>query len=106
MLYLNTKNYLNKFDSKAQKCIMLGYSERSRGYKVYNTETHIVEESISVRFNDKLDSQKSKQNEFLADIEVEFTSTEDKASNVLNRDAPTTSERNSTSNLAPSVDQL
>ena len=23
---LNTKNYLNKFDSKAQKCIMLGYS--------------------------------------------------------------------------------
>ena len=57
---LNTKNYLNKFDSKAQKCIMLGYSGRSRGYKVYNTETQIVEESISVRFDDKLDSQKSK----------------------------------------------
>ena len=54
---------------------MIGYSERSRGYIVYNTETQIVEESISVRFDDKLDSQKSKQNEFLADIEVEFTGT-------------------------------
>ena len=53
---LNTKNYLNKFDSKAQKCIMLGYSERSRGYRVYNTETQIMEESISVHFDDKLDS--------------------------------------------------
>lgn len=29
---LNTKDNLNKFVSKAQKCIMLGYSERSRGY--------------------------------------------------------------------------
>ena len=48
---LNTKDHLNKFDSKAQKCITLGYSERSRGYKVYNTETQIVEESISVRFD-------------------------------------------------------
>ena len=60
---LNTKNYLNKFDSKAQKCIMLGYYEHSRGYRVYNTETQIVEESISVRFDDKLDSEKSKQND-------------------------------------------
>ena len=40
---LNTKDYLNKFDSKAQKCLMLGYSERSKGYRVYNTETRIVE---------------------------------------------------------------
>ena len=33
---LNTKNHLTKFDSKAQKCIMLGYYERSRSYRVYN----------------------------------------------------------------------
>ena len=85
---------------------MLGYSERSRGYRVYNTESQIVEESISVRFDDKLNSQKSKQDEFFANIEVEFTGTEDKASDVLNRDAPTTSERNATSNPTPFVDQL
>ena len=77
---LNTKNYLNKFDSKAQKCIMLGYSERSRGYRVYNTETQIVEESISVRFDDKLDSEKSKQNEVFAGIEIEFAGSEDNSS--------------------------
>ena len=35
---LSTKDHLNKFESKAQKCIMLGYSERSRDYRVYNTE--------------------------------------------------------------------
>lgn len=43
---LNTKENLNKFDYKAQKCIMLGYFERFKGYKVYNTETQIIEESI------------------------------------------------------------
>ena len=36
---LNTKEHLNKFDSKAHKCIMLGYSECSRGHIVYNTNT-------------------------------------------------------------------
>lgn len=36
---LNTKDNLNKFYSKAQKCIKLGYSEHSKGYRVYNTET-------------------------------------------------------------------
>ena len=51
---LNTKDYLNKFYSKAQKFLMLGYSERSKGYRVNNTETRIVEESINVRFDDKL----------------------------------------------------
>lgn len=29
---LNIKDNLNKFDYKAQKCIMLGYSERTKGY--------------------------------------------------------------------------
>ena len=70
---------------------MLGYYERSRGYKVYNTETQIVEESISVRFNDKLDPQKSKQNESFADIKVEFTCVEGNSLEVSNKDALTTS---------------
>ena len=57
---LNTNENLNKFDAKAQSCITLGCYERSKGYKVYNTETHSLEESIHVRFDDKLDSEKSK----------------------------------------------
>jgi hypothetical protein len=36
---LNTKENLGKFDSKAQKCLLLRYSERSKGYTMFNTET-------------------------------------------------------------------
>jgi len=36
---LNNKVYLKKFDAKAQKGISLGYSERLKAYRVYNSET-------------------------------------------------------------------
>ena len=39
-----------------------------------------MEESISVKFDDKLGSQKSKQGEYFADIEVQITGTEDRSS--------------------------
>src|SRR3954471_12844992 len=67
---LNSRYHLGKFDSKAQKCFLLGYSERSKGYRVYNTETLIVEESINIKFDDKLGLEKPKQFENFADIEV------------------------------------
>src|ERR1044072_7930185 len=38
---LNSKDKLSKLDSKAQTCIFLGYSERPKGYRVYNKETQI-----------------------------------------------------------------
>jgi hypothetical protein len=50
---LNNKVYLTKFDAKAQKCIFLGYSKRSKAYIVYNSKTKIVEESIQIRFDEK-----------------------------------------------------
>ena len=56
---------------------MLGYSEFSKGYRVYNIKNRIVEESINVRFNDKLGSQKAKQGKIFANIEVQFIGTED-----------------------------
>jgi len=50
---LNNKVYLQKFDAKAQKGIFLGYSERSKAYRLYNSETLCVEESMHVKFDDK-----------------------------------------------------
>src|ERR1044072_2155472 len=75
---LNTKDKLCKFDSKAQKCVLLGYSERSKGYRIYNKESQIVEESIHVRFDDKLDSDKSKLVDKFADLEITFPETGEK----------------------------
>src|SRR4051812_23563313 len=67
---LSTEDHLNKFDSKAQKCFLLGYSEHSKGYRVYNTKTLIVEESINIIFDDKLRIEKPKKNENFADIYI------------------------------------
>ena len=61
---------------------MLGYSKFSKGYGVYNTETHIVEESIHVKFDDKLDFEKSKLVEKFIDLEITYSSSEGKNSKV------------------------
>jgi len=50
---LNNKVYLKFFDAKAQRGIFLGYSERSKTYKVYNSKTQCVEESMHINFDDK-----------------------------------------------------
>lgn len=50
---LNNKAYLNRYNVKAQKGVFLGYSERSKAYKLYNFETKMVEESIHIKFDDK-----------------------------------------------------
>jgi len=50
---LNNKVYLKKFDAKALKGIFLGYFERSKAYRLYNSETLCVEESMHVKFDDK-----------------------------------------------------
>jgi hypothetical protein len=87
---LNTKEYMNKFHSKAQKCIMLGYSERSKGYKVCNTETQIIEESIHVRFDDKLNLEQSKQVDQFVDLEISYTRSEDQDAEATNSNSPQT----------------
>ena len=50
---LNNKFYLKKFDAKAQRGIFLGYSKRSKAYRLYNLETLCVKESMHVIFDDK-----------------------------------------------------
>jgi len=50
---LNNKVYLKKFDANAQRGIFLGYSERSMTYRVYNSETICVKESMHIKFDNK-----------------------------------------------------
>ena len=42
----------NKLDDKAEKCIFVGYSERSKAYKLYNPETNKIVVSKDVKFDE------------------------------------------------------
>jgi len=68
---LNNKLYLKKFDVKAQRGILVGYSERSKEYKVYNSETLCVEESMHVKFDDREPGNETpEQDESVTDIQM------------------------------------
>jgi len=68
---LNNKLYLKKFDANAQRRIFLGYFESSKVYRVYNSETLCVEESMHVKFDDKEPGNETpEQDESVADIQV------------------------------------
>ncbi|KAK2403016.1 hypothetical protein QL285_052490 [Trifolium repens] len=70
---LNNKVYKKKFDAKACKGIFIGYSERSKAYRVYNSETNTVEESIHVRFDDKVpDNKMSEQDDSYAGVPYQY----------------------------------
>ena len=56
---------------------LLGYFKHSKGYIIFNTETRIVEESIHVRFNDKLDPERSKLFEKFADFKINLLESKD-----------------------------
>jgi len=79
---------LKKFDAKAQKGIFLGYSERSKRYRLYNLETLCVEESMHVKFDDKEPGSKTpEQNENIAGSEESDDYSEPDQTSELN-DAP------------------
>ncbi|WJX24545.1 hypothetical protein P8452_13640 [Trifolium repens] len=82
---LNNKAYKRKFDAKACKGIFIGYSECSKAYRVYNSETNTVEESIHVRFDDKEpDSKMSEQDDSYAGVPYEYIHSEpEKASEAI-----------------------
>ncbi|RDX76130.1 hypothetical protein CR513_43913, partial [Mucuna pruriens] len=65
---LNTKNQIGKFDSKVDKGIFLRYLDTLKPYRVFNFITFVVEESIHVKFNDRLTS-----NRRLSDLKDNFS---------------------------------
>nr|GEV94754.1 putative ribonuclease H-like domain-containing protein [Tanacetum cinerariifolium] len=48
---LNTIDYLDKFDGKADEGFFIGYSTNSKAFKVFNGITRIVEENMHVKFS-------------------------------------------------------
>src|SRR5215213_6988056 len=80
---LNTKDYLKKFDARATKGIFIGYSKRSKAYRLCNSETKIVEESIHVRFDDKEpDNETSELGKRFSGIEISEVSKSSESSSV------------------------
>ena len=56
------KDERKKLDSKARKCILMGYGERTKGYRLYDAAQKKILHSRDVRFNekekpDKMDSE-------------------------------------------------
>lgn len=72
---------------------MLGYYGRSKGYRVYNTEIQIVEESIHVKFDDKIDSEKSKLVDKFVDLEIVYLDSEHKASEEAKKEAKSSEQK-------------
>jgi len=48
---INTKDKIRKFHSRVDQGTFIGYSKRSKSYRVYNLHTLIAEETIKVIFN-------------------------------------------------------
>ena len=48
----NNRDQLTKFQPKADEAIFLGYSSKSKAYRVLNRRTRVIEESFDVTFDD------------------------------------------------------
>nr|GEV60113.1 putative ribonuclease H-like domain-containing protein [Tanacetum cinerariifolium] len=48
---LNTKDYLGKFDGKADEGFFVRYFLNSKAFRVFNSRTRIVEENLNIRFS-------------------------------------------------------
>ena len=51
---LNTKDNLGKFEPKADEWIFVGYSDRSKAYRIFNKRNNTIEESLHVSFDENL----------------------------------------------------
>ena len=49
---LNLKDSISKFAAKVDSGYLLGYSSTAKAYKVFNTRTKTVEETLNVKFNE------------------------------------------------------
>lgn len=56
----NEKDDLGKFDAKSDEGIFVGYSSTSKAYRIFNTRTQCIEESVHVIFDETEELEKLK----------------------------------------------
>nr|GEW70836.1 hypothetical protein [Tanacetum cinerariifolium] len=66
---LNTRDYLGKFDKKANEGFFVGCSEVSKAMRVFNKRTRIVEETLNIRFLENAPNVKGNRSDWLFDID-------------------------------------
>ncbi|GKB67095.1 ribonuclease H-like domain-containing protein, partial [Tanacetum coccineum] len=67
---LNTLDPLGKFDGKADKGFLVGYSINSRAFKVFNTRTRKVEENLHITFLENKPNVAGSGPDWLFDIDL------------------------------------
>nr|GEX78287.1 hypothetical protein [Tanacetum cinerariifolium] len=66
---LNTRDYLGKFDEKADEGFFVGYSVVSKAMRVFNKRSRIVEETLNIRFLEDTPNVKGNRPDWLFDID-------------------------------------
>nr|GEV31137.1 reverse transcriptase domain-containing protein [Tanacetum cinerariifolium] len=66
---LNTRDYLGKFDEKADEGFFVGYSMVSKALRVFNKRTKIVEETLNIRFLENAPNVKGNEPNWIFDID-------------------------------------
>ncbi|GKE84925.1 putative ribonuclease H-like domain-containing protein, partial [Tanacetum coccineum] len=67
---LSTIDHLGKFDGKADKGFLVGYSTNSKSFKVFNSRTRIVEENLHVQFSKNTPNIEGSGPNWLFDIDA------------------------------------
>ncbi|GKA45111.1 putative ribonuclease H-like domain-containing protein [Tanacetum coccineum] len=67
---LNTLDHLGKFDGKANKGFLVGYSINSKAFRVFNSRTRKVEENLHVNFLENKPNVAGSGPEWLFDIDI------------------------------------
>ncbi|GJZ29491.1 putative ribonuclease H-like domain-containing protein [Tanacetum coccineum] len=66
---LNTIDHLGKFNGKADEGFFVGYSVKSKTFRVFNSKTRIVEENLHIRFSENTPNVVGSGSDWLFDIE-------------------------------------
>ena len=85
----NGKQSLGKFDPRSDEAIFIGYSPRSKAYKVFNKRTLLVEESIHVIF-DEVNTFGENVKDYDEDFQIGLYKRSEEQ--ILNSDVPTKDE--------------